>query len=96
MNRSLLTNPYLLILPGLFLAGFIIIWPLVQITEIAGSEVNRFGQLRGFAGLANFRAVFTDPAFLYDERDRYGGGCTSPVMGVFQGLHLFFCSVWID
>lgn len=64
MNRSLLTNPYLLILPGLFLAGFIIIWPLVQITEIAGSEVNRFGQLRGFAGLDNFRAVIADPAFL--------------------------------
>ena len=64
MNRSLLTNPYLLILPGLFLAGFIIIWPLVQITDIAGSEVNRFGQLRGFAGLDNFRAVIADPAFL--------------------------------
>ena len=64
MNRSLLTNPYLLILPGLFLAGFIILWPLVQITEIAGSEVNRFGQLRGFAGLDNFRAVIADPAFL--------------------------------
>ncbi len=64
MNRSLLTNPYLLILPGLFLAGFIILWPLVQISEIAGSEVNRFGQLRGFAGLDNFRAVIADPAFL--------------------------------
>ena len=64
MNRSLLTNPYLLILPGLFLAGFIIIWPLVQITEISASEVNRFGQLRGFAGLDNFRAVIADPAFI--------------------------------
>ena len=64
MNRSLLTNPYLLILPGLFLAGFIIIWPLVQITEIAASDVNRFGQLQGFAGLDNFRAVIADPAFL--------------------------------
>lgn len=64
MRRSLLTNPYLLILPGLFLAGFIIVWPLVQITEIAASEVNRFGQLRGFAGLDNFRAVIADPAFI--------------------------------
>ncbi|WP_226782660.1 carbohydrate ABC transporter permease [Oceaniglobus trochenteri] len=64
MKRSALTNPYILILPGVLLAGFIVIWPLVQITEIAVSEVNRFGQLRGFAGLENFVAVVTDPAFL--------------------------------
>lgn len=64
MTRSPFTNPYALILPGFFLASFIILWPLYQIGLISVSDVNRFGQLRGFAGPENYIAVFTDPDFL--------------------------------
>lgn len=64
MTRSPFTNPYLLVLPGFLLAAFIILWPLYQLGMISMSEVNRFGQLRGFAGLDNYVAVFTDRQFL--------------------------------
>ena len=64
MTRSPFTNPYVLILPGFLLAAFIILWPLYQLGTISLSDVNRFGQLRGFAGLENYVAVFTDPDFL--------------------------------
>jgi multiple sugar transport system permease protein len=64
MTRSPLTNPYILVLPGFLFAAFIILWPLYQLGTISMSEVNRFGQLRGFAGLDNYVAVFTDPQFL--------------------------------
>ncbi len=63
MNRSIFTNPYVLIAPAFLLAAFIILWPLFQIGEISVSEVNRFGQLRGFAGLDNFAEVLADPQF---------------------------------
>ena len=56
-------RPYLLIAPGFVLSAFIVLWPLVQIGEISAGEVNRFGQVRGFAGLDNYRAVFADPDF---------------------------------
>jgi len=64
MTRSPLTNPYVLVLPGFLLAAFIILWPLYQLGVISLSEVNRFGQLRGFAGIENYVAVFTDREFL--------------------------------
>lgn len=62
--RSPLTNPYVLILPGFLLAAFIILWPLYQLGTISLNDVNRFGQLRGFNGVENYVAVFTDPDFL--------------------------------
>ncbi|WP_295805840.1 carbohydrate ABC transporter permease [uncultured Nitratireductor sp.] len=64
MIRSPLTNPYVLILPGFLLAAFIILWPLYQLGTISLNDVNRFGQLRGFNGVENYVAVFTDPDFL--------------------------------
>lgn len=64
MTRSPLTNPYVLVMPGFLLAAFIILWPLYQLGQISLSEVNRFGQLRGFAGFENFAAVFADPDFI--------------------------------
>lgn len=64
MTRSPLTNPYLLVMPGFLLAAFIILWPLYQLGQISLSEVNRFGQLRGFAGFENFASVFADPDFI--------------------------------
>ncbi len=63
MNRSILTNPYVLIGPAVLLAAFIILWPLFQLGEISLNDVNRFGQLRGFSGLDNFAAVLADRQF---------------------------------
>lgn len=64
MTRSPFTNPYVLILPGFVLAAFIILWPLYQLGTISLNDVNRFGQLRGFSGLENYIAVFTDDDFI--------------------------------
>src|SRR3712207_3242452 len=64
MRTSRLASPYLLILPSFLLAAFIILWPLKELVQIATHEVNRFGQLRDFAGLANFEALLGDPDFV--------------------------------
>ncbi len=55
---------YYLILPSFFLAAFIILWPLKELVDLASHDVNRFGVLRAFSGLANFRALFADPDFV--------------------------------
>ncbi|WP_413990119.1 carbohydrate ABC transporter permease [Labrys okinawensis] len=57
-------TPYLLILPSFLMAAFIILWPLYQIGTISVHDVNRFGMLRDFSGLANFQALFNDPDFV--------------------------------
>jgi multiple sugar transport system permease protein len=62
MSRQ--ATPYLLILPGFLLAAFIILWPLKEIVQIATHDVNRFGMLRDFSGLANFAALFGDADFI--------------------------------
>ncbi|MEM7443136.1 MAG: sugar ABC transporter permease [Pseudomonadota bacterium] len=64
MRRTAPLVPYLLVLPGFLLGAFIVLWPLFQLGQISLSDVNRFGQLRGFAGLENYFAVFIDPDFL--------------------------------
>jgi multiple sugar transport system permease protein len=56
------SNPYLLIAPGLFVSGLIILWPLVQLGVLSISEVNRFGQVLGWGGTENYVKVFYDPA----------------------------------
>ncbi len=56
--------PLALILPSFLLATLIVVYPLYQLAEIAVHEVNRFGQLRGFVGAANFAHVLSDPLFL--------------------------------
>ncbi|MER9331044.1 sugar ABC transporter permease [Mesorhizobium sp. M0488] len=60
-NRFL---PYLLTLPSLFLAGVVIFWPVWDLIQISTHDVNRFGQLREFSGLANFAALAADPDFV--------------------------------
>jgi multiple sugar transport system permease protein len=55
--------PWLLILPSLVLAITIIGYPFYEIIRLSVSEVSRFGLVRGYAGLANFRTVFADPIF---------------------------------
>jgi multiple sugar transport system permease protein len=60
-NRIL---PYLLTLPSLFLAAVVIFWPVWDLIQISTHDVNRFGQLRDFNGLANYYAFLADPDFL--------------------------------
>ncbi|RUU06793.1 sugar ABC transporter permease [Mesorhizobium sp. USDA-HM6] len=56
--------PYLLTLPSLFLAAVVIFWPVWDLVQISTHDVNRFGQLRDFSGLANFWALAADPDFV--------------------------------
>ena len=58
-----LALPYLLIFPSFFLAAAIILWPVGEIVTLAVHDVNRFGMLRAFIGLDNFRELFADPDF---------------------------------
>ncbi|RWE71367.1 MAG: sugar ABC transporter permease [Mesorhizobium sp.] len=60
-NRVL---PYLLTLPSLLLAAVVIFWPVWDLIQISTHDVNRFGQLREFSGLANFSALAADPDFV--------------------------------
>ncbi|TIW19692.1 MAG: sugar ABC transporter permease [Mesorhizobium sp.] len=60
-NRAL---PYLLTLPSLLLAAVVIFWPVWDLVQISTHDVNRFGQLRDFSGLANFWALAADPDFV--------------------------------
>ncbi|RWB72003.1 MULTISPECIES: sugar ABC transporter permease [unclassified Mesorhizobium] len=60
-NRFL---PYLLTLPSLLLAAVVIFWPVWDLIQISTHDVNRFGQLREFSGLANFTELFADPDFV--------------------------------
>jgi multiple sugar transport system permease protein len=57
-------SAYLLILPTLVLALWIIGYPIVDIARTSVHDVNRFGQVRDFVGLANFKELAADPVFL--------------------------------
>jgi multiple sugar transport system permease protein len=63
-SRSAAFVPYALVLPGLLLAAMIVLWPLYQLGVLALADVNRFGQVRGFAGSANFAGILSDPDFV--------------------------------
>jgi multiple sugar transport system permease protein len=58
-----IAQPYGLILPSLLMAAFIVLWPLGELVQIATHDVNRFGQLREFTGLANFTMLAGDADF---------------------------------
>ena len=64
MRRSRPGLPYVLILPSLLLAFWIIGYPVYDVANTSLHVVNRFGQVRDFAGLANFRSLLGDPLFL--------------------------------
>lgn len=61
MRMSATFNPYVLIFPGLLISSLIVLWPLGQLGILSASEVNRFGQVQGFAGVDNYARVFADP-----------------------------------
>lgn len=64
MRRSAVSPlPYLMILPSILLALWIIGYPIWDVARTSLHVVNRFGQLRGFAGAANFEALLADPVF---------------------------------
>jgi multiple sugar transport system permease protein len=64
MRRSAVSPlPYLMILPSIALALWIIGYPIWDVTRTSLHVVNRFGQLRDFAGAANFEALLADPIF---------------------------------
>jgi multiple sugar transport system permease protein len=56
--------PWLLIVPSLVLALFIISYPIFNIVFYSVHDVSRFGQIRDFSGLQNFYNVLSDPVFL--------------------------------
>lgn len=56
--------PLWLILPSLALTALVIGYPVLDLAWTSFQEVSRFGQLRGFAGAANFTALLADPLFL--------------------------------
>lgn len=56
--------PWLLIAPSLILACGVIGYPFYEIVRLSVSEVSRFGQIRGFAGLDNFARIAADPVFV--------------------------------
>ena len=53
-----------MVIPGLLFAGFVIVYPLIELMTLATHNVTRFGGLRDFVGLTNFITVFNDPLFL--------------------------------
>jgi multiple sugar transport system permease protein len=52
-----------MIAPSVLLALFIIGFPVFDLIRSSLHEVNRFGQLRDFIGLASFAELFADPEF---------------------------------
>jgi multiple sugar transport system permease protein len=61
--------PLWLILPSLALTVLVIGYPVADLAWTSFQEVSRFGQLRGFAGAANFTALLADPLFLSSLRN---------------------------
>jgi multiple sugar transport system permease protein len=56
-------GPYLLILPSLILAFWIIGYPIWDVANMSLHAVNRFGQLKGFIGFENFSHLVSEPLF---------------------------------
>lgn len=55
--------PWLMILPSLMLAFWIIGYPIYDVVMAASHEVNRFGKLKDFVGIGNFLTLAADPIF---------------------------------
>jgi multiple sugar transport system permease protein len=55
--------PYLLVLPSLILAFWIIGYPIWDVANMSLHAVNRFGQLKGFIGFDNFSHLVSEPVF---------------------------------
>ena len=56
--------PYLLVAPQLAITLVFFIWPAAQALRQSTQREDAFGLATEFVGLANFRALFADPAYL--------------------------------
>lgn len=54
---------WVMVLPSLLLAFWIIGYPIYDVVMAATHEVNRFGKLRDFVGIGNFATLAADPIF---------------------------------
>ncbi len=63
VSRPAWVPPIALILPSFLLAFLIIAYPLIQLSELATHQVNRFGTMREFTAWENFAHVLGDPLF---------------------------------
>ncbi len=63
-RRSAALTGLLLAAPSFFLSAFVIGYPIFDVIRMSISDVNRFGKIRGFAGLDNFLTAFADPIFI--------------------------------
>src|SRR5262245_56799495 len=58
------TAPYLLVLPSILLAFWIIGYPVFDMARMSVQQVNRFGLTTGFVGFANYDRLFGHVLFL--------------------------------
>ena len=63
MSRPHLLLPFVMLLPSLGLAIWIIGYPLVDLVRMSVHAVNRFGQVGHFVGGLNFSGLLGDPLF---------------------------------
>ena len=58
------STPYLLILPSILFAFWIIGYPVFDMARMSVQQVNRFGLSTGFVGFANYNKLFDHALFL--------------------------------
>src|SRR5208282_3631818 len=56
-------SAYLMVLPTLALAAWVIGYPLIETLWMSLHAVNRFAQINAFEGVQNFVDLFDDPIF---------------------------------
>ena len=54
-------EPYLWILPSVILMAIFIIVPIGSVFQMAMSDVNKAGIIKGYAGFENFEKISDDP-----------------------------------
>jgi sn-glycerol 3-phosphate transport system permease protein len=84
-------KPYFFLLPVLFFAGAFVYYPFVRTFLYSFSRVNFRGDITGFAGLGNFRRLFTDPVFLHALKNTIR--LTLIFVPLNLGLSLFFALI---
>ena len=62
-ERGMSIAPYILILPSLLMALWIIGYPIWDLTDMSLHSVTRFGQLKDYSGFANFSKLIAEPLF---------------------------------
>jgi len=63
MSRPHLLLPFVMLVPSLALAIWIIGYPVADLMRMSVHAVNRFGRVGNFVGALNFSEVLTDPLF---------------------------------